>query len=68
MTNNSLYRQAFEIVSPGAKLADLMGKQSMRATFNLSDLAIRTLGIVSRLLGIKTKVHSTNPDISGSSD
>lgn len=40
---------------PDAKLTDLIGKQSIRATFKLSETAIHTLGIVSRLLGIKQK-------------
>ncbi len=40
---------------PGASLSDLRGKQSVRATFRLSEGCIDAIGIVARQLGIKQK-------------
>ncbi|MBA4368919.1 MAG: hypothetical protein C0403_14925 [Desulfobacterium sp.] len=44
-----------EISLPGTSTADLMGKQSVRATFKLTSKAIDAISIVSTHLGIKQK-------------
>lgn len=44
-----------EISLPGTSAADLMGKQSVRATFKLTSKAIDAISIVSTHLGIKQK-------------
>lgn len=44
-----------KISLPGTSTADLMGKQSVRATFKLTPKAIDAISIVSTQLGIKQK-------------
>jgi predicted DNA-binding protein YlxM (UPF0122 family) len=44
-----------EISLPGTSTADLLGKQSVRATFKLTPQAINAISIVSAHLGIKQK-------------
>jgi hypothetical protein len=44
-----------QISLPGTSTADLLGKQSVRATFKLSSRAIDAISIVSTHLGIKQK-------------
>jgi len=44
-----------EMNLPGARSADLRGRQSVRATFKLSSACIDALSVVARHLGIKQK-------------
>jgi len=44
-----------QISLPGTSTSDLMGKQSVRATFKLTSRAIEAISIVSTHLGIKQK-------------
>lgn len=44
-----------EISLPDASFSDLLGKQSVRATFRLSERAIKAISIVAGHLGIKQK-------------
>ncbi len=55
MGKNSKRDIVFEIQLPGASTADLRGRQSVRATFRLSEGCIDAISIVSKHLGIKQK-------------
>lgn len=48
-------KKEFQISLPGASASELMGKQSVRATFRLSNDAIKIISIVSAHMGIKQK-------------
>ena len=53
--NENEHGWTIKISLPGTSTADLMGKQSVRATFKLTPKAINAISIVSTQLGIKQK-------------
>jgi uncharacterized protein (UPF0147 family) len=55
MGKDDEHELVFEIELPGAATADLRGRQSVRATFRLSEGCIDAISIVSKHLGIKQK-------------
>ncbi len=55
MKNDKKKTRDRKIWLPGTSASDLMGKQSVRATFRLSSGAIRTVSIVSAQMGIRQK-------------
>lgn len=55
MAENSRHDTLIEISIPQTTAADLMGKQSVRATFKLSAGCIEAISIVATQLGIKQK-------------
>jgi hypothetical protein len=55
MTDSDGGKKHGDLALPGALTSDLKGRQSVRATFKLSQKAIEALSIVSVQLGIKQK-------------
>ncbi|GAB6094464.1 hypothetical protein JCM14469_07160 [Desulfatiferula olefinivorans] len=53
--NDHDYSEEENIAIPEASFADLLGKQSVRATFRLSERAIEAISLVAGHLGIKKK-------------